>query len=97
MYAVKVDNLTKKYKKVTALDGCSLAVNDGELFGLLGVNGAGKTTLIKILCGLTAATSGSASVLGMDVNTQIAQIKRVVDISPQETSVAGKLTVKENI
>ena len=79
MYAVKCENLTKKYKGVTALDNCSLEVDEGALFGLLGVNGAGKTTLIKILCGLTPPTGAAAYV------------------SPQETSVAGKLTVEENL
>ena len=59
MYAVKCENLTKKYKGVTALDNCSLEVDEGALFGLLGVNGAGKTTLIKILCGLTPPTGGN--------------------------------------
>ena len=58
MFAVETQNLTKKYKDATALDGCSLKVEEGGLFGLLGVNGAGKTTLIKILCGLTLPTSG---------------------------------------
>ena len=97
MYAVSCENLTKKYKSVTALSGCTLSVDEGELFGLLGVNGAGKTTLIKILCGLTSPTEGDAQVLGMSVRSQIREIKRVVDLSPQETSVAGNLTVKENL
>lgn len=97
MYAVKCENLTKKFKDVTALGGCSLAVEEGALFGLLGVNGAGKTTLIKILCGLTAQTSGEAFVFGKSVKTDMAEIKSVIAVSPQETSVAPKLTVRENL
>ncbi|MCM1545905.1 MAG: ABC transporter ATP-binding protein [Clostridiales bacterium] len=97
MYAVKCENLTKKFKDVTALGGCSLTVKEGALFGLLGVNGAGKTTLIKILCGLTAQTSGEAFVLGKSVKTDMAEIKSVIAVSPQETSVAPKLTVRENL
>lgn len=95
--AVDVQNLTKKYGKITALDGVSLQVGAGELFGLLGVNGAGKTTLIKVLCGLTEPTDGEAYVFGKSVRTQMADIKKVVDLSPQETSVAPRLTVAENL
>lgn len=97
MLAVKCENLTKKFKDVTALDNCSLGVEEGKLFGLLGVNGAGKTTLIKILCGLSKLSGGEAFVFGKDVNNQMAEIKPLIGISPQETSVAGKLTVKENL
>ncbi len=97
MNAVKCENLTKKFKDVTALDNCSLEVGEGELFGLLGVNGAGKTTLIKILCGLSEKTGGEAFVFGKSVEREMADIKPLIGISPQETSVAGKLTVKENL
>ncbi|MDE7400721.1 MAG: ABC transporter ATP-binding protein [Clostridia bacterium] len=97
MLAVDTKNLTKKYGTVTALDDCNLQVNEGELYGLLGVNGAGKTTLIKILCGLTAPTEGEAFVFGNSVRTDAFAIKRIIGVSPQETSVALKLTVKENL
>lgn len=97
MLAVKCENLTKKFKDVTALDKCSLEVEEGGLFGLLGVNGAGKTTLIKILCGLTDLTDGEAFVLGRSVKSDMAEIKSLIAVSPQETSVAPKLTVKENL
>ena len=53
MAIISLTNVSKNYKTVKALDGISLEIDSGELFGLLGVNGAGKTTLIKILCGLT--------------------------------------------
>lgn len=97
MLAVDTQNLTKKYGTVTALSDCNLQVNEGELYGLLGVNGAGKTTLIKILCGLTAPTEGEAFVFGNSVRTGMSEIKRIIGVSPQETSVAPKLTVKENL
>ena len=97
MLAVKCENLTKKFKDVTALDSCSLEVEEGGLFGLLGVNGAGKTTLIKILCGLSKLSGGEAFVFGKSVAGEMAEIKPLIGISPQETSVAGKLTVKENL
>jgi ABC-2 type transport system ATP-binding protein len=69
----------------------------GELFGLLGVNGAGKTTLIKILCGLTKKSGGTAIVDGLSLDTQIDSIKQIIDLSPQESAVALNLTVKENL
>lgn len=97
MLAVKCENLTKKFKSVTALNDCTLEVAEGELYGLLGVNGAGKTTLIKILCGLTSPTSGNAFVFGNSVKTQMGEVKNLIGVSPQETSVAAKLTVKENL
>lgn len=97
MHAVQTVKLCKQFKTVKALDGADLCVEEGELFGLLGVNGAGKTTLIRILSGLIKPTSGEAFVLGKSVLTEMAQIKEIIDVSPQETSVALKLTVKENL
>ena len=63
---VRTDRLTKRYAAFTALDGCSLEVRAGEIFGLLGPNGAGKTTLLRLLLGYIRPTSGSASVAGHD-------------------------------
>lgn len=96
MGIIHIQQLSKKYKTVRALDGVSFDVQEGELFGLLGVNGAGKTTLIRILSGLAKPTDGTASVGGYDLG-QIEEIKRIIDVSPQETSVAMNLTVKENL
>jgi len=97
MEAINLKNICKNYKKITALNNVGFNVEQGELFGLLGVNGAGKTTLIKILCGLTQKTSGSAKVGGFDLDTQMQQIKQIIAISPQESSVAPNLTVLENL
>lgn len=94
---IKIDSLNKWFKENHALAGLTLSVKQGELFGLLGVNGAGKTTLIKILCGLTKKCSGSVSIGGFNLDTDLDRIKEIVDISPQETSVALNLTVKENL
>ena len=97
MNIISINNLCKKYKSKKALDNVSLKIEQGELFGLLGVNGAGKTTLIKILCGLTRKTSGAITINNFNLDNEIDKIKEIIDISPQETSVANNLTVKENL
>jgi len=74
-----------------------MQIKEKELFGLLGVNGAGKTTLIKILCGLTKKNAGKVLICGLDLDKELDKIKQIIDISPQETSVATNLTVKENL
>ena len=85
-------------KQLVALDGVSLEVQAGELFGLLGSNGAGKTTLIKILATLLAPSSGSAFVDGLDVVTEAEKIRpRINMVSGGESSGYGILTVRENI
>ena len=97
MNIITIDNVCKNYKTKKALDNVSLTIKQGELFGLLGVNGAGKTTLIKILCGLTRKTSGAITINNFNLDKEIDKIKEIIDISPQETSVANNLTVKENL
>ena len=97
MNIITIDDVCKNYKTKKALDNVSLSIKQGELFGLLGVNGAGKTTLIKILCGLTRKTSGTITINNFNLDKEIDKIKEIIDISPQETSVANNLTVKENL
>lgn len=97
MYAIKIDNLTKKYKDVTAVNNLSLCIKEGELFSLLGVNGAGKTTTIKMLSCLTAPTSGDAFLFGKSIIKDVVDVKSLIAVSPQETAVAQGLSVKENL
>lgn len=97
MDIIQITDLCKSYKSKKALENLCLEIRQGELFGLLGVNGAGKTTLIKILCGLSAKNSGKVLIDGHDLDKEASKIKEIVDISPQETSVASNLTVKENL
>ncbi|MBR5231330.1 MAG: ABC transporter ATP-binding protein [Clostridia bacterium] len=97
MDAIRIENLTKAYKDVTAVDQLSLTVKKGELFSLLGVNGAGKTTLIKILCCLTQPTGGDAYLCGKSICKESASVKSLIAVSPQETAVARGLSVKENL
>ena len=97
MVAIKTDNLKKVYQDVVAVDGLNLEIEEGELFALLGVNGAGKTTTIKMLSTLTKPTSGEAYILGHSILNEQDKIKELIDISMQETAIARKLTVEENI
>ena len=97
MEVIRIENLTKKYKDLTAVDNLSLSIRQGELFSLLGVNGAGKTTTIKKLCCLTAPTSGNAYLHGNSICADPASVKKLIAVSPQETAVAAGLSVKENL
>ncbi len=97
MIAIKIENLTKKYKDVTAVDCLNLNVFSGELLSLLGVNGAGKTTTIKMLSLLTEPTSGEAFLHGKSILKDGLAVKSLIAVSPQETAIAKGLTVRENL
>ena len=97
MYAIKTESLTKKYKDKKAVDSLDLTVNEGELYALLGVNGAGKSTTIKMLSCLTQPTSGGAEIMGHSLTGEPNEVKRIINVSPQETAVAPKLSVRENL
>ena len=94
---IEVDGLTKKYGRLTAVDGVSFTVGDGECFALLGLNGAGKTTLIDMLSTQKRPTGGRATVGGFDLLSQREEIRKIVNVSPQESAFAGNLTVRENL
>ncbi|MEM3202775.1 MAG: ATP-binding cassette domain-containing protein [Saccharolobus sp.] len=95
--AVIVENLTKNYSDIIALDHISFDVKHGEIFGLLGPNGAGKTTTIKILTGLTKPTSGKALVAGFDVVKQINEVKKRIGWVAAEIIVDDDLSAWENL
>ena len=97
MDAIRIDNLTKKYKDVVAVNMLNLSVHRGELLSLLGVNGAGKTTTIKMLSCLTQPTSGDAFINGKSICKDTAAVKSLIAASPQETAVAPGLSVWENL
>lgn len=97
MIAIKIKNLTKKYKQKIAVNALNLTINQGELFALLGVNGAGKTTTIKMLSCLVLPTSGDASLLGHSIVSDAFKVKKLMNVSPQETAIAPNLTVRENL
>lgn len=97
MPAIKTDSLVKRYEEVTAVNGVSLEIPEGEVFGLLGPNGAGKTTLISMLATLVRPTSGTALVAGKDIITQPLEVRRNIGIVFQEPSVDDLLTARENL
>lgn len=94
---IEIKDITKKYRSLVAVNHVNLTIQDGELFGLLGVNGAGKTTLISMLSTLVQPTSGTASLMGYDLIKEKVEIKKIMSVSPQETAIAPLLTVKENL
>ena len=93
--AIQVENVSKQYGGLKALDGVSLKIEQGEFFGLLGPNGAGKTTLINILAGLTLATGGSAHVMGHHVVRDYRESRRALGVVPQELVFDPFFTVRE--
>ena len=97
MYAIETENLTKRYKDKTAVNGINLKVKQGELFALLGTNGAGKTTTIKMLSTLILPTDGKIKINGLDIVEDRQKIKEILNVSPQETAIAPNLSVKENL
>ncbi|WP_022853345.1 ABC transporter ATP-binding protein [Thermodesulfatator atlanticus] len=97
MFAVKVENLVKRYGAINALKGVSFEINEGELFALLGPNGAGKTTTIRILCGLTRPTAGQAFFFDISVFDNPVRAKKMAGLVPQAVNLDLELTVNENL
>jgi len=95
--AVILNHLTKTFGDFTAVDGVSLSVPKGQIFGFLGPNGAGKSTTIRMLCGILTPTSGSGQVAGFDIATQPESIKENIGYMSQRFSLYEDLTVEENI
>src|SRR6185437_11236841 len=95
--AIEVRDVRRQFGDVTALDGLSLEVPAGMVFGLLGPNGAGKTTLVRILAALLEPTSGEARVLGHDVVREPLAVRRHIGLAGQYAAVDGELTGRENL
>jgi ABC-2 type transport system ATP-binding protein len=97
--AIEIRDLVKIYKgsDEPALNGVSLTVPEGEIFGLLGPNGAGKTTTINILCGIHHATEGSVKVAGWESTQHREEIKHIIGVVPQDIALYPTLTARENL
>ncbi len=97
MDSIVIDHLLKRFGSFTAVNNVTLHIPKGEIFGLLGANGAGKTTLIKILTGLSRASSGKAMVAGYDIHHQTEKVRQNIGYMSQKFSLYEDLTVKENM
>jgi len=97
MSTIKVENLTKRFKELLAVDDVSFEVEEGECFGLLGPNGAGKTSLIRMIIAVLPPTKGNIWVLGKDLNTHAREVKATLGVVPQLDNLDPDLTVLQNL
>jgi ABC-2 type transport system ATP-binding protein len=91
-YAIKAENLTKKFGEKTAVNGINLSIKEGEIYGLLGPNGAGKSTTIKMLITLLAPTEGDAWILGKSILNDSDEVRFNIGVALQESSLDGQQT-----
>ena len=96
-YAVNIDNVVKKFGDFAAVNGVSLKIKKGEIFGLLGPNGAGKSTTISMLLGLLQPTSGKIIINGIDMQKDSSTVRSHVGVVTQETVVEPELTAEQNL
>ena len=97
MAIVETSGLTRRFGAVTAVDGLSIEIEQGEIFGLVGPDGAGKTTSLRLLCGLLDPTEGRARVAGHDVQHELDAVKDVIGYMAQRFGLYADLTVDENM
>jgi len=90
--AVELKNVTKRYNEIVAVNNFNLNIKQGEIFGLLGPNGSGKSTTLKMLMGLVQPTAGSVNVLGLDVQKNPIEVKRLVGYVPESPNIYEFLT-----
>ncbi len=95
--SIVIENLTKDYGEIKAVDGLSLSIREAEVFGLLGPNGAGKSTTINCLTGLLKPTRGTIQVGGFDVLAEGSKVREIMGVSPQETAIYPFLSGRENV
>src|SRR5580765_6842722 len=95
--SISVQNISKSYNKVIAVENISFEVNKGELFGLIGPDGAGKTTIFRILTTLLLPNDGSGKVSGLDIIKDYKAIRKTVGYMPGKFSLYQDLTVQENL
>jgi ABC-2 type transport system ATP-binding protein len=97
MQIIRVENLTRQFGNITAVNAVSFEVEEGTIFGFLGPNGAGKTTTINILCTLLSPTSGDAYINGHNCNTESSEVRKSIGIVFQDSSLDKDLTARENL
>jgi len=96
-FTVQTFGISRKFGDIIAVNSIDLSIKEGELFSLLGPNGAGKTTVINMLCCLLRPSSGTAAIMGHDIQKDPIAVKQVIDVSPQETAVSEHLNAWENL
>lgn len=94
---VKLEGLIKKYDNKAVVDGLSLEIKEGEIFGLLGPNGAGKSTTMNMICSLLKPTAGEIQIFDMDVKKNAGKVKPLIGYIPQELAIYGNLKAWENV
>jgi len=94
---IKLEGLTRKFNGLTAVDGLTLKVKEGEIFGLLGPNGAGKTTTVRMLCCLIKPTTGKAFVGGYEIGEDAMRIREMVGLLPEAPGLYGELSAYRNL
>jgi len=94
---IEANDLTRRFGDFTATDHATFAVRRGEIFGLLGPNGAGKSTTFRMMCGLLAPTSGTAHVMGLDLQKSASRARQRLGYMAQKFSLYGNLTVQQNL
>jgi len=94
---IEINNVSKSYRDISAVESLELTILEGEMFGLVGPDGAGKTTLVRMLCGIFPPDSGSYSIFGLDGRKRKNNIKKRLGYLSQKFSLYGDLTVGENI
>jgi len=97
MPVVEINGLTKRFDDIIAVDNLRFSIEPGEMFGIVGPDGSGKTTTFRMLCGVLAPTTGSATILGYDLTKETKKIKTQIGYLSQRFSLYGDLTIDENI
>ena len=96
-FAIEINDLSKSFGDIKAVDRLNLRINQGEMFSIVGPDGAGKTTLIRMLCGIIPPSAGNAKILGYDLRYDIENIKKNIGYLSQRFSLYGDLSIDENI
>ena len=92
---IELENVTKLYQQIVAVQDLNLTIEDGEIMGIIGHNGAGKSTTLKMILGLVAPTSGQVKVMGRDMAKESTYIKQFVGYLPEESPLYENMTVTE--
>ena len=97
MKIVNIENLTKRFKDLIAVDNISISIEEGEIYGLLGPNGAGKSTTINMICGLLKMDKGSIKICDLDILKEGNKVKRNIGVVPQDIAIYEDLTAFDNV